>query len=52
MWVYQKTLQHPVNLKNSDLKMAKYLLTQFGGPNGELAGIFKIFKSTLYYANR
>ena len=37
MWVYQKTLQHPVNIKNIDLKMAKYLITQFGGPNGELA---------------
>ena len=37
MWIYQKTLQHPVNLKNTDLKMAKYLITQFGGPNGELA---------------
>ena len=24
-------------LKNMDLKMAKYLITQFGGPNGELA---------------
>ena len=22
MWVYQKTLQHPVNIKNMDLKMA------------------------------
>ena len=37
MWVYQKPLQHPVNIKNMDLKMAKYLITQFGGPNGELA---------------
>ena len=37
MWIYEKTLQFPVNLKNKDLKMAKYLLTQFGGPNGELA---------------
>ncbi|WP_315168164.1 manganese catalase family protein [Metaclostridioides mangenotii] len=37
MWIYQKTLQHPVNLKNKDLKMAKFLITQFGGPNGELA---------------
>ena len=37
MWLYQKTLQHPVNIKNMDLKMAKYLITQFGGPNGELA---------------
>ena len=35
MWVYQKTLQHPVNIKNRHLKMAKYLITQFGGPNGE-----------------
>ena len=37
MWIYQKTLQHPVNIKNGDLGMAKYLITQFGGPNGELA---------------
>lgn len=32
MWIYQKKLQYPVNIKNKDLKMAKYLLTQFGGP--------------------
>ncbi|CEK37171.1 manganese catalase family protein [Paraclostridium sordellii] len=37
MWIYQKTLEHPVNLKSKDLKMAKFLITQFGGPNGELA---------------
>ena len=37
MWVYQKTLQHPVNIKSGDLNMAKLLFTQFGGPNGELA---------------
>ena len=36
MWIYQKKLQYPVNIKNKDLKMAKYLLTQFGGPSGEL----------------
>ena len=37
MWVYQKTLEYPVNLKNSDLNMAKLIMTQLGGPNGELA---------------
>ena len=26
MWVYQKTLQHHVNIKNNDLKMANYLI--------------------------
>ena len=41
MWVYQKTLQHPVNIKSGDLNMAKLLLTQFGGPNGELAAALR-----------
>lgn len=41
MWIYQKTLQHPVNLKNGDLQMAKFLITQFGGPNGELAAAIR-----------
>ena len=41
MWIYEKTLQYPVNLKNMDLKMAKYLITQFGGPNGELAAALR-----------
>ena len=27
MWIYQKTLQHTVNIKNGDLGMAKYLIT-------------------------
>ena len=37
MWVYVKTLQHPINLKCKDLAMAKYLITQYGGPDGELS---------------
>ena len=37
MWYYVKTLEYPVNLKSSDLKMAKLLITQYGGPDGELA---------------
>ncbi|MDT8716360.1 manganese catalase family protein [Clostridium sp. 19966] len=37
MWLYQKDLQHPVNIKNKDLKMAKFLITQYGGPDGELS---------------
>lgn len=37
MWCYVKTLQYPINLKCADLNMAKLLITQFGGPDGELA---------------
>ncbi len=51
MWVYQKTLEYPVNLKNSDPKMAKYIMTQLGGPNGELAAALQISSTKIYYAN-
>ena len=41
MWKYVKTLQYPVNIKNKDLRMAKYLVTQYGGSNGELAAALR-----------
>lgn len=37
MWTYSKKLQYPISVKNKDLKMAKFIITQFGGANGELA---------------
>ncbi len=37
MFAYQKRLQFPINIKKKDLKMAKFLLSQYGGPYGELA---------------
>lgn len=36
MWAYEKKLEYPINIKKKDLKMAKYLLEQYGGPYGEL----------------
>ena len=41
MWKYVKTLQYPVNIKSKDLRMAKYLVTQYGGSNGELAAAWR-----------
>ena len=41
MWYYVKTLQHPVNLKSTDLRMAKLLITQYGGPDGELGAALR-----------
>lgn len=37
MWQYQKKLQYPVNIKESDPKLAKIIISQFGGPDGELS---------------
>lgn len=36
MWLYSKKLQYPISIKNKDLRMAKFIITQFGGSNGEL----------------
>lgn len=36
MWVYEKRLEYPVKIKICNPKMAKYIITQYGGPDGEL----------------
>lgn len=36
MWVYEKKLQYPVNIKNPNPALAKMIITQYGGPDGEL----------------
>ncbi len=45
MWKYEKKLEYPINIKNKDLKMAKALLEQYGGSNGE-------FSAALRYLNQ
>ena len=36
MWTYEKKLQYPVKIKNTNPKLAKIIITQYGGPDGEL----------------
>ncbi len=36
MWQYQKKLQYPINIKNPNPKYAQIIISQFGGPDGEL----------------
>ena len=33
MFKYTKMLQYPINIKKKDLKMAKNILSQYGGPH-------------------
>lgn len=37
MWVYEKKLQYPVNIKNKNPLLAKMIVEQLGGADGELA---------------
>ena len=36
MFVYEKKLQYPVKIKNPDPKLAAIIISQYGGPDGEL----------------
>jgi spore coat protein JC len=36
MWVYEKKLEHPVRVTCPDVRFAKLVITQYGGPDGEL----------------
>lgn len=36
MWRYEKRLQYPVNIKTPNPKIAQYIMSQYGGPDGEI----------------
>ena len=37
MWTYNKRLEYPINIKCKDPRLAKVIISQYGGPDGELA---------------
>ena len=46
MWNYEKRLEYPVNIKTPNAKLASYIISQYGGPDGELSA------STRYLSQR
>ena len=36
VWQYEKRLQYPVNIKNPNPKLAQVIISQYGGPDGEI----------------
>ena len=43
MYKYVKKLNYPISIKKKDLKMAKYIMSQLGGPHGELGAALRYF---------
>lgn len=41
MWQYEKKLQYPVKIKNPNPAAAKVIISQFGGPDGELGAAMR-----------
>ena len=36
MFVYEKKLQYPIKIKNTNPRLAALIISQYGGPDGEL----------------
>ena len=41
MWLYQKKLEYPVNIKCPNPRLAKFIISQYGGPNGEIGAAMR-----------
>lgn len=52
MWIYEKKLQIPVRVEKCDLQLAKYLITQYGGPDGELSASLRYLNQRYSMPNR
>ena len=33
MWTYDKMLEYPINIKETDTRLAKNIISQYGGPD-------------------
>lgn len=52
MWTYEKRLQYPVKICRPDATAAKIIITQFGGPDGELAASQRYLSQRYSMPNR
>jgi len=41
MWIYEKKLEYPVKIKRPDPQTAKIIISQYGGPDGELGAAIR-----------
>ncbi len=41
MWFYEKKLQYPVNIKTPNAKLAGVIISQLGGPDGEIGAAMR-----------
>ena len=52
MWNYEKRLEYPVNIKTPNAKIAQIILSQYGGPDGELGASMRYLYQRYTAPNR
>ena len=52
MWIYEKKLQYPVKIKTPNSKLANLIISQLGGPDGELAASMRYLHQRFSMPNK
>ena len=52
MWSYEKKLQYPINIKNPNPSLAKLIITQLGGPDGETGAAMRYLSQRYSMPNK
>jgi spore coat protein JC len=52
VWIYEKKLQYPVRVSKCDPRMAKFLIEQYGGADGELAAALRYLNQRYSIPNK
>lgn len=48
MWNYEKRLQFPINIKEPNAKLAQVIISQYGGPDGEMGASMRYLLSLIH----
>ena len=52
MWNYEKRLQYPVNITKPNAKIAQVIMSQYGGPDGEMGASMRYLSQRYATPNR
>jgi len=52
MWSYERRLQHPVNIDQCNPKLAQVIMSQYGGPDGEIGASLRYLSQRYVMPNR
>lgn len=51
MWNYEKRLEYPVKITNTNPKIAQIIMSQYGGPNGEMGASLRYLSQRYSMSN-
>ena len=52
MWIYEKRLQYPICITRPNAKMASFIMSQYGGPDGEIGASMRYLSQRYSMNNR